>query len=110
MLWLGVAFLLAQSVALATLPDPTWTSGIFAAGDFDDLTCALVATLAVVDAAPAPASRVTPRSTPLAPVLAAPSPAPLVVSAADPRGPPVTSRAISHVDPWRPGIAQRTDS
>jgi hypothetical protein len=100
-----VAFLLAQSVALATLPDPTWTSGIFAAGDFDDLTSALVATLAVVDAAPAPGSRIAPRSTPLIPVPAAGPPVRLVAPAADPRGPPLPLLVVSHLHPLRPGIA-----
>jgi hypothetical protein len=88
-LWLGVTFLVAQSVALATLPDPTWISGIYASGDFDDQTAALVATFAVVDVAPVPASRVTHRIVALVIATNDGAPARLFAPSADPRGPPL---------------------
>ena len=40
------------------MPDPTWISGLYGEADFDDLTTALVATVAVVESEPAPTSRV----------------------------------------------------
>ena len=55
---LVAAFLVVQWVAWATLPDPAWISGLYGEADFDDLTTALVATVAVLESEPAPTSRV----------------------------------------------------
>ena len=88
-LWLGVIFLLAQSVALATLPDPTWIPGIYASGDFDDQTAALVATLAAVDVAPVPVSGAIHRIVALGIPAKEGARARLFSPSADPRGPPL---------------------
>jgi len=96
-LWLGVIFLVAQSVALATLPDPTWIPGMYASGDFDDQTAALVATFAVVDVAPVLASHVTHRMVALVIATNEGAPARLFAPSADPRGPPLASLAVSHL-------------
>lgn len=88
-LWLGVIFLLAQSVALATLPDPTWIPGIYASGDFDDQTAAFVATFAAVDVAPVPASGVIHRIVALVIPANEGARARLFSPSADPRGPPL---------------------
>lgn len=58
MLLFVITFVVVRCVAWATMPDPTWISGMYGEADFDDQTTALLAIAGAFESHPAPKSSV----------------------------------------------------